>query len=265
MKFSDFIRAPGPAGPPTQQGIRALGFALLTEIAQYLGLGSMAQQNANNVAITGGSVTGITDLAVADGGTGASTATTARSNLGLGSIATQAANGVAITGGSITGITDLAVADGGTGASTGPAARINLGLGGMATQDPANVNISGGNIAGITDLAIADGGTGASTAANARTNLGLGTAAVEAANSFARFTTATTEIQANLPIGSIITFYRGSLTELQMHAVVSLSQASGNAYANVAGSGTALTGTWQICGRCGQDGTGIFYVAQRTA
>jgi hypothetical protein len=46
-------------------------------------LGTIATQNANNVTITGGSITGITDLAVADGGTGASTATNARTNLGL--------------------------------------------------------------------------------------------------------------------------------------------------------------------------------------
>lgn len=48
-----------------------------------LGLGSIATQAANNVSITGGSITGITDLAVADGGTGASTAAGARTNLGL--------------------------------------------------------------------------------------------------------------------------------------------------------------------------------------
>jgi hypothetical protein len=48
-----------------------------------LGLGTIATQDSNNVTITGGSVSGITDLAVADGGTGASDASGARTNLGL--------------------------------------------------------------------------------------------------------------------------------------------------------------------------------------
>jgi hypothetical protein len=38
-------------------------------------LGTMAAQNSTTVAITGGTITGITDLTVADGGTGASTIT----------------------------------------------------------------------------------------------------------------------------------------------------------------------------------------------
>lgn len=48
-----------------------------------LGLGSIATQDANSVSITGGSISGITDIAIADGGTNASTAAGARTNLGL--------------------------------------------------------------------------------------------------------------------------------------------------------------------------------------
>jgi hypothetical protein len=67
-------------------------------------------------------------VAINNGGTGATTATAARTALGLGTIATQAADNVTITGGAISGITDLAIADGGTGASNATQARTNLGL-----------------------------------------------------------------------------------------------------------------------------------------
>jgi hypothetical protein len=119
-----------------------------------------------------------TDLAVADGGTGASCASSARTNLGLGTISTQAANNVSITGGSITGITDLAVADGGTGASSAPAARTNLG----ATTVGSNF-FTLTNPSAITFLRInADNTVSALSAADFRTAIGAGTGAGSVTN-----------------------------------------------------------------------------------
>jgi hypothetical protein len=68
---------------------------------------------SSNATITGGSITGITDLAVADGGTGASTAANARTNL------SAAASGANSDITSITGLTTaLTVLQGGTGVTT---------------------------------------------------------------------------------------------------------------------------------------------------
>lgn len=166
------VKLPITAIPvPVAEG--GTGAALAADARTNLGLASMAVQAASAVAITGGTVLGITDLAVVDGGTGASLAADARTNLGLASMAVQAASAVAITGGTVLGITDLAVADGGTGASLAADARTNLGIGSMGVQAASAVAITGGTIGGITDLAVVDGGTGASDAPAARTNLGI--------------------------------------------------------------------------------------------
>lgn len=81
-------RSTAGAGDVEEIACTAAGRALLDDAdaatqRTTLGLGSIATQASNSVSISGGSITGITDLAVADGGTGASDASTARTNLGL--------------------------------------------------------------------------------------------------------------------------------------------------------------------------------------
>ena len=57
-----------------------------------------------NVNITGGTISGLSSpIAIADGGTAATSAGAARTALGLGTIATQASNAIAVTGGTISG------------------------------------------------------------------------------------------------------------------------------------------------------------------
>lgn len=88
--------------------------------------GNLTGNVTGNVSGTALNVT--STVTIEHGGTGGTTASTARTNLGLGTMATQGSSSVSITGGTITGIADVAIADGGTGASTATQARTNLGL-----------------------------------------------------------------------------------------------------------------------------------------
>jgi hypothetical protein len=168
-----------------------------------LGLGTMATQAASSVTITGGSITGITDLAVADGGTGASDAGTARTNLGLAigtnvqaydaglqsisalttsadqMIYTTALDTYATTGLTAAGRAILDDAD-------ASAQRTTLGL-----AIGTNVQAYDAELTAIAGLAVTDGniivGNGttwvAESGATARTSLGLGTIATQDASS----------------------------------------------------------------------------------
>jgi len=139
-----------------------------------LGLGSLSILNTVNGSNWSGQ-----DLALADGGTGASDAAGARTNLGA-----QAADALLTSIAGLTFGTDHLIY--GTGLDTAAVttltsyartllddanatdARTTLGLGSLATLSTINdANWSG------TDLAIANGGTGASSAAAAKANLSL--------------------------------------------------------------------------------------------
>jgi hypothetical protein len=99
----------------------------------------MSTQNANAVAITGGTITGITDLTVADGGTGASTFTANSVVLGNGTSALNANMVAPGTSGNVL------TSNGTTWTSTAAAAPTVITQQGYAMDTTHSISVSGTN------------------------------------------------------------------------------------------------------------------------
>jgi hypothetical protein len=186
-----------------------------TQARTNLGLGSIATQASSSVTITGGSITGITDLAVADGGTGASDASTARTNLSVPSNTGTGASGtwdISITG-------NAATATSATTASNGGVTSVN-------SQTGAITNTS---LDSIGSYVIAWYVPGAHPQTNG------------------------TSLSINSTVAGSTLRYGPTVSTLTVYGDLSSggNLIANDTSSTYAGGGTALTGTWRCLGRPG--------------
>jgi hypothetical protein len=247
-------------------------FTTVTSIpsSDITGLGTMSTQNANAVAITGGTITGLSSpLDVPSGGTGAATLTgyvkgtgtaalTGSSTIpstditGLGTMSTQNANAIAVTGGTINGTT-IGATTATTGAFTTVTASTSL------TTPIVQATNSGGlalrNSAGTTQISMGAGG-GDNVSINVSTNINGTNAQIDISptgtghvhikptgvNSVEIAPTFVGEMD-NITIGAT-TAKNGSFVDLSVTGTTSFDGSQGTAGQVLTSAGTGATPTW---------------------
>jgi hypothetical protein len=234
------------------------------------GLGTMSTQNANAVAITGGTIATLTSpIAVASGGTGAATLTgyvkgtgtaalTASASIpntditGLGTMSTQNANAIAVTGGTINGTT-IGATTATTGAFTTVTASTSLTTPIVQATNSAGLALR--NSAGTTQISMGAGG-GDNVAINVSTNIngtnaqidisptGTGHVHMKPSGSGA-IEIAPTSVGTidNMTIGAT-TAKNGSFVDLSVTGTTSFDGSQGTAGQVLTSAGTGATPTW---------------------